>query len=84
MNHPRSRGERRAVRSAWIDYRKHIVNIWHLNLEGVEFPWGKYAKWNLNCGDKLCHSGKYFGPKRKRRNALHKAFSQAEIRFSNW
>ena len=34
------------------------------------FVWGRYAKWNLNCGCKGCHSDKYFKEKRKRRRAL--------------
>jgi hypothetical protein len=32
--------------------------------------WGRYAKWNMNCGCKQCHSNKYFKEKRKRRRAL--------------
>jgi len=39
-----------------------------------DFPtWGRYAKWNLGCGSRLCHADKYFGRKRKRREALKRA-----------
>jgi hypothetical protein len=34
------------------------------------FQWGRYAKWNMNCGCKGCHSDKYFKEKRKCRRAL--------------
>ena len=35
--------------------------------------WGYYAKWNMNCGSTMCHSGKYFTEKRRRREALKRS-----------
>jgi len=34
------------------------------------FQWGRYSKWNMNCGCTMCHASKYFKEKRKRRRAL--------------
>jgi hypothetical protein len=91
MNHPRSRRERRAVREEIIQHRKWIVTrIWHRgsyyssNEREREwlrnFEWGKYAKYNLNCGCSMCHYSKYYSCKRRRRCALNRANSQAEFR----
>jgi len=71
MNHPRTRAERRHQRQRIINYRKFI------RVNGCSYPWpdqiwSQYAKWNGGCGCMLCHSDKYFGHKRKRRNALKK------------
>jgi hypothetical protein len=106
MHHPRTRGERRAVREQYIRRRKFIATqIWDIpsyvrpphegehwwssvsHPMGAEewkpFEWGRYAKWNMNCGDTMCHSAKYFSNARKRRNALHRSESQAEFRRRN-
>lgn len=97
MHHPRTRGERRAVREQYIHRRKFIATkIWsHYNEEPHEgspgYPgsiwvpteWSRFAKFNLNCGCMMCHSAKYFSNARKRRNALHRSESQAEFRRRN-
>lgn len=89
MKHPKSRGERRAVRDGWIARRRFIAehiwsrynevphegSPWYMQQPGWYQPviWGRYAKFNLNCGCSMCHSGKYFSEKRKRRRALGEA-----------
>jgi hypothetical protein len=92
MKHPKSRGERRAVRGAYIARRRFIATkIWtRYNEEPHEgsplyqqqpgwrqpVEWGKYAKFNLNCGCRMCHHEKYFKEKRKRRRALDEAIQE--------
>ena len=88
MKHPRSRAERRAVRFGWISRRRYIAeHVWHdynpkpyehrqLACPWTPFQWGRWAKWNLNCGCKGCHSEKYFKEKRKRRRSLDLAIIQ--------
>jgi len=69
MKHPKSRAERRHERKRIVNYRRFI----RINGSAMEWPeqtWGQYAKWNGDCGSPRCHSGKYFGFKRKRREAL--------------
>ena len=101
MHHPRSRGERRAVREQIIARRKFIATeIWaveswsrppyeheHWYYRGAQewspFEWGRYAKWNLNCGDTLCHGAKYFKCASKRRKARKTAESTADFRRRN-
>ncbi len=99
MHHPRTRGERRAVREQYISRRKFIATqIWDIpsyrrppqeherwwgQQEWEPFEWGRYAKWNMNCGDTMCHSAKYFSNASKRRKALHRSESQAEFRRRN-
>lgn len=69
MKHPRSRAERRVVRDVFVAYRKFIhQHIWRFDHGFTE--WGRYAKFNLNCGCMMCHSQKYFSAKRQRRRAL--------------
>jgi len=69
MKHPSSRSERRFARHTAIQIRLRCIRlVWKIPCL-LRKP-GKYAKWNLNCGCTLCHCGKYFGPKRKRRRAL--------------
>jgi hypothetical protein len=96
MSHPSTRGERRAVREQYIRRRKFIATqIWNIasfyrspyeherwwgQLEWEPFEWGKYAKYNLNCGCMMCHSAKYFSNAHKRRKALRRAESQADFR----
>ena len=85
MKHPRSRAERRSVRLGWIARRRYVAEHvwfrfnppiyehnrpWYRPCEWEPFQWGRYAKWNMNCGCKQCHSEKYFKEKRKRRRAL--------------
>lgn len=91
MKHPQTRGERRAVRDGVISRRKRIVTrIWsngsysRTNADHqkwlTEMEWGKYAKFNLNCGCKQCHSSKYLSAKRKRRRARQTAESPIDFR----
>jgi hypothetical protein len=91
MNHPSNRQERRTVREGIISRRKFIVTrIWSCGSYSIgsesnrkwlaEMQWGKYAKFNLNCGCRMCHSAKYLSDKRKRRNARKLAESQNEFR----
>ena len=95
MRHPRTRAERRHERERVIARRRFIHdNIWfqqqiHTDPEvivGFLTPFtefGRYAKFNLGCGCKQCHSVKYFGQKRKRRRARRGSFSTAEFRRRN-
>lgn len=91
MNHPADRQQRRAVRDGHIARRKFIVTrIWSRGSYSTsnererkwleEMEWGKYAKFNLNCGCKQCHSSKYMSAKRKRRRARQTAESQNDFR----
>jgi hypothetical protein len=91
MHHPKDRQQRRAVRDGIIARRKFIVTrIWsrgsyssnneHEKQWLADMQWGKYAKFNLNCGCRMCHSSKYLSAKRKRRNGLHAAESQNDFR----
>ena len=69
MKHPKRRAERRSVHQGWIARRRYIIlHIWYRGNRDQE--WGRYAKCNLNCGCRGCHSNKYFKEKRKRRRAL--------------
>lgn len=69
MKHPTNRAERRSVRNNVIARRKFIhLNIWTSHQGFTE--WGRYSKFNLNCGCKMCHCLKYGKDKRKRRRAL--------------
>jgi hypothetical protein len=92
MSHPTSRAERRHQRDRVIARRKFIAeHIWrNYNTEphegspgyGVWSPveWGRYAKFNLNCGCTMCHGAKYFKCAAKRRKGRKCAESQAECR----
>src|SRR5208337_1149299 len=102
MHHPRTRGERRAVREQYIRRRKFIATqIWDIASfyrppyehehwwatgsplgpeEWKPLEWGKYAKYNLNCGCAMCHSAKYFSNAHKRREARKHSWSTAEFR----
>jgi hypothetical protein len=96
VSHPTSRAERRHQRERVIARRKFIATkIWsHYNEEpheGSPFyqqqmgwytptEWGRYAKFNLNCGCTMCHSAKYFASAHKRRKALRQSWTQAEFR----
>jgi hypothetical protein len=77
MKHPRNREDRRAVRYGHIARRKYVIlHIWSLYTisKGLPFPeWGRYAKFNLNCGCRMCHENKYGKEKSKRRRALDQA-----------
>jgi hypothetical protein len=91
MKHPCNRAERRAVRDGKIARRKYIATrIWRdydiVPHEGSPLykqhpnwyqpiEWGRFAKFNLNCGCMMCHSKKYFSEKRKRREALKQSIS---------
>ena len=94
MRHPATRGERRAVREQHVARRKSIcLNTWRGYAEPwhegkPEYQrnwepfneWGRYSKWNLNCGSKMCHGAKYYKCKDKRRKALKSSESTAEFR----
>lgn len=81
MHHPQSRGERRAVRGQVIARRRFIATrIWHDGFRFSDTQWGRYSKFNLNCGCKMCHSAKYLSAKRKRRRALQTADSGSQFR----
>lgn len=69
MKHPTNRAERRHERQRIVNHRRFI------RINGSAYPWpeqiwGRYAEWNGNCGSMRCHEMKYFGHKRKRREAL--------------
>jgi len=73
MKHPSNRAERRHERERVIAARKFVwTNIWQAIKNNPDWApaWGRYAKWNMNCGCMRCHSEKYFSAKRKRRDAL--------------
>lgn len=81
MKHPSNRAERRHERKRVIARRQFVdLHIWRSrespehreNLRRTEM-WGKYAKWNMNCGSIRCHELKYFSAKRRRRQALKHA-----------
>ena len=76
MKHPSNRAERRHERQRIINHRRFIrVNgsvSWSREMMEQEQEWSRYAKWNGNCGSMRCHYLKYFGYKRKRREALKK------------
>lgn len=73
MNHPTNRAERRNERKRIIAKRRFIYDyVWRSQRWNKErfSNWGKFAKWNMNCGCTLCHYEKYFKEKRKRREKL--------------
>src|SRR5271170_1045730 len=96
MSHPTSRAERRHQRDRVIARRKFIAeHIWshynevpHEGSPGYQqepgwwspVEWGRYAKFNLNCGCTMCHGAKYFKCAHKRRKGRQTAESQAECR----
>jgi len=58
-------------------------NRWSKPEEWEPFQWGRYHKWNMNCGDTMCHGAKYFKCASKRRKARKEAESTAEFRRRN-
>jgi hypothetical protein len=72
MNHPSNRAERRHHRDRVVARRRFVyLHIWGMSKCDDDFSeWGRYAKWNLNCGCRMCQGDKYFGMRRKRREAL--------------
>jgi hypothetical protein len=70
MKHPANRSERRHERERVVCHRR-AIRVCHSHWR--EQIWSQYSKWNGNCGSTLCHSGKYFGEKRRRRRALLKS-----------
>jgi hypothetical protein len=85
--HPANRAERRhqRIRVMAIHRRKHLINKRYLqDVERYGEPvWGRYVKWNGNCGSPMCHAGKYFKNKARRRNARKSALSPAEARVED-
>jgi hypothetical protein len=87
MHHPHNRAERRHERTRVIARRRKVAETeWGYN-DGDWLSrwnpyseWGRYAKFNGGCGCRLCHHVKYFGCKRKRRNARKISESAAEFR----
>jgi len=76
MRHPRTLAERRHNRQTIIARRRRTIFIWY-TFHPNELPernsaWFRCAKWNLNCGCKLCHSEKYNSARRKRREQLRR------------
>ena len=80
--HPTNRAERRHQRNRVIAIhrRKHLHHA-RTSPNAVEPAWGRYAKWNMNCGATMCHAAKYFKNKAKRRRARKSAASSAEARI---
>ena len=74
MKHPSNRAERRHERERVINHRKEMRTNAHgylYDLQHFGEPcWAQFSKWNGNCGSMRCHYLKYFGYKRKRREAL--------------
>ncbi len=77
MHHPRSSAERRHNRAVIMCRRREIIRLWYssFDLSRGDLPednsaWNRCAKWNLNCGSAMCHSGKYFSERRQRREQL--------------
>jgi hypothetical protein len=82
--HPTNRAERRHQRTRIIEFRTHRdLNSFHRyrDAPGIFVPvWGRYAKWNGDCGSTMCHAAKYFKVKAKRRKARKSSWSQAQCR----
>ena len=72
MKHPYTRAERRHERERVIAARRFVwEHVWRNGLTNEWRPeWGRYSKWNLNCGCTRCHFMKYYKEKRKRRESL--------------
>jgi len=80
MKHPRSRTERRHMRLGWMSRRRYIIeHVWRSH--GWKPQWGRFAKWNLNCGCRSCHYSKY-GGRRKRRRSLDLAVARGLVDYS--
>lgn len=83
MRHPRSRSQRRHQRERVMANRRFRWLVvwreerWSWNRQWTP-DWGRYAKWNMNCGCMMCHAGKYFKEKRKRREALKRDAKEQE------
>jgi len=77
MRHPSNRAERRHERLRIIAHRRFV----RVNAGRCSWPdqlWAQYSKWNGGCGSMLCHELKYFGHRRKRREALRNAGKDEE------
>jgi hypothetical protein len=75
MRHPRSLSEGRHNRWTIIARRRHtILTFFTVDPNNPEDnrAWFRCAKWNLNCGCRLCHCDKYDSSRRKRRDQLRK------------
>ncbi len=85
--HPTNRAERRHHRNRVmaIHRRKHLIRPDYLHtVEHCGEPvWGRYAKWNMNCGATMCHAAKYFKNKAKRRRARKSSATPAEARVGD-
>lgn len=77
MKHPSNRAERRHERLRIIAHRR-FIRISSSSLRWPDQMWGQYSKWNGNCGSIRCHELKYFGHRRKRREALKHAGKDEE------
>lgn len=82
MSHPTSRAERRHQRDRVIARRKFVSkSIWRMNEKWLQdFEWGRYSKFNMNCGCTMCHGAKYFKLAHKRRKGRQDSESQSECR----
>lgn len=77
MKHPSNLAERRHERLRTIMHRRFL----RVNSAGwpwAEKTWARYSKWNGNCGSIRCHELKYFSHRRKRREALKRAWIEEE------
>ena len=70
-----NRSERRARRVRTIAQRRFIyTQVW--NRRDGEPCFGRFAKFNLNCGCLMCHYDKRLSGRRKRREQLKRATSE--------
>ncbi len=83
MHHPRSSAERRHNRVVIMSRRRKAIRSWYssFDISRDDLPednsaWHSCAKWNLNCGSMLCHSGKYFAERRQRREQLKRDITE--------
>ncbi len=96
--HPSNRAERRHQRERVIASRRFIweviwgkksytVNSRSNPINSIEYnwqpDWGRYAKWNLNCGCAGCHREKYLDAKSQRRKARKTSWSTADCRVGD-
>lgn len=74
MRHPRSLAERRHNRRTVMVRRRKAIVRWYIpnnRFRPEDNPaWYRCDKSNLNCGYMLCHAGKYFSARRRRREQL--------------
>lgn len=77
MKHPSNRAERRHERVR-ITARRRAKRVNSTGRPWREQQWAQYSKWNGNCGSMQCHELKYFGHRRRRREALKQMWKDEE------